>query len=102
MFNILAVLPLLALAAAKCKVHDQTFTPDYVLEATLEDIKVNCKSRQSVVFNGTFPGPTLHLKEEQTVWIRVYNRVPDQNLTVVSPLTPIGEASADRDSTGME
>ncbi|KAF5626146.1 L-ascorbate oxidase [Fusarium sp. NRRL 52700] len=81
-FNLLAVLPLLVLASAKSKVHDQTFTPDYVLEATLKDIKINCVSRQSVVFNGTFPGPTLYLKEEQTVWIRVYNRVPDQNLTV--------------------
>ncbi|KAJ4258939.1 Multicopper oxidase aurL2 [Fusarium torreyae] len=80
--SIFALVPLLAVAFAKCQVHDDTFTPDYVLEATLDDIKVNCHTRSSVVFNGTYPGPTLYLKEEQTTWIRVYNRVPDNNVTV--------------------
>ncbi|KAH7242664.1 Cupredoxin [Fusarium tricinctum] len=81
-FNVLALLPFLALASAESQVHDGSFTPDYVLEATLDDIKVNCISRSSVTFNGTSPGPTLYLKEEQTTWIRVYNRVPDNNVTV--------------------
>jgi hypothetical protein len=85
-FNVLPLLPFLALASAESQVHDGSFTPDYVLEATLDDIKVNCISRSSVTFNGTSPGPTLYLKEEQTTWIRVYNRVPDNNVTVVSSL----------------
>nr|CEG05309.1 unnamed protein product [Fusarium clavum] len=80
--HFLALLPLVAGAFAKTQVHDDTFTPDYVLEATLDDIKVNCKTRSSVTFNGTFPGPTLYLKEEQTTWIRVYNHIPDNNVTV--------------------
>ena len=82
--HFLALLPLVAGAFAKTYVHDDTFTPDYVLEATLDDIQINCKTRSSVTFNGTFPGPTLYLKEEQTTWIRVYNHIPDNNVTVVS------------------
>lgn len=82
--HLLALLPLVAGAFAKTYVHDDTFTPDYVLEATLDDIQINCKTRSSVTFNGTFPGPTLYLKEEQTTWIRVYNHIPDNNVTVVS------------------
>ncbi|KAM0427435.1 hypothetical protein ACHAQK_012032 [Fusarium lateritium] len=81
-FSLFSLLPLLALASAKSRVHDKGFTPDYVLEATLDDIKVNCISRSSVTFNGTYPGPTLYLREEQTTWIRVYNRIPDNNVTV--------------------
>lgn len=84
LFHFLALLPLLAQAIAKSKVHDETFVPDYVLDASLEDIKINCKSRPSVLFNGTYPGPALYLKEEQTTWIRVYNRMTDKNVTVVS------------------
>ncbi|KAM0231823.1 hypothetical protein ACHAP5_010923 [Fusarium lateritium] len=81
-FSLFSLLPLLALVSAKSRVHDKSFTPDYVLEATLDDIKVNCISRSSVTFNGSYPGPTLYLREEQTTWIRVYNRVPDNNVTV--------------------
>lgn len=60
------------------------YTPDYVLTATARNISINCLSRYSVVFNDTLPGPPLHLKENYTTWVRVYNNIADQNLTVVS------------------
>ena len=60
------------------------YTPDYVLVATAQNITINCISRYSVVFNGTSPGPPLYLKEGETTWVRVYNEIPDQNVTVVS------------------
>lgn len=60
------------------------YTPDYVLAATAENVTINCLSRYSVIFNGSLPGPPLHLKENQTTWVRVYNNIEDQNLTVVS------------------
>lgn len=61
-----------------------SWAPDYVLSATAENITINCLSRYSVVFNGTSPGPPLTLKENHTTWVRVYNNIKDQNLTVVS------------------
>lgn len=90
--NILALLPYLAGALAGYLVHDSSFVPDYVLEATLEEIQIDCKPRLSVVFNGTYPGPTLHLREGQTAWIRVYNRMAHKNLTVVGGPTAVPES----------
>ncbi len=57
--------------------------PDYVLVVTAKNITINCQTRYSVVFNGTTPGPPLYMKENYTTWVRVYNRLQDQNLTVV-------------------
>lgn len=64
--------------------HNATWQPQYVLIATEEEISQNCQTRSSVVFNGTSPGPPIHLIEGKTTWVRVYNYVEDQNLTVVS------------------
>ena len=69
---------------AQAVLHDRSFTPHYVLEATAADITINCQTRYSVIFNGTSPGPSLYLVEGLTTWVRVYNAIPDQNLTVVS------------------
>ncbi|KAG9775150.1 L-ascorbate oxidase, partial [Aureobasidium melanogenum] len=55
---------------------------DYVLVATAKNITINCETRYSVVFNGTTPGPALYMKENHATWVRVYNKIPDQNLTV--------------------
>ncbi|KAF2968172.1 laccase [Xylaria multiplex] len=68
--------------AASAAVHDSSWQPEYAIYATEEDITVNCEHRRSVVFNGTYPGPTLYLKEGQTTWIRAYNHLPDRNLTI--------------------
>ena len=65
-------------------VHDTSFYPDYTLRATAQNISVACQSRYSVIINGTSPGPLIYMQEGQTTWIRVYNDMPDQNLTIVS------------------
>jgi L-ascorbate oxidase len=78
-------LPLLLLSCsttAKFHKHDATFQPDIVLRATAQNISVDCQSRYSVIINGSSPGPTLYLKEGFTTWIRVYNDIKDDNLTV--------------------
>jgi L-ascorbate oxidase len=62
--------------------HDGSFQPDYILRATAQNITVNCESRYSVIINGSSPGPTLYFLEGKTTWVRVYNDIADQNLTV--------------------
>jgi L-ascorbate oxidase len=66
--------------------HDGTFTPDHVLRITREPYRIGCDAiRETYLVNGTTPGPLLHLKTGRISWIRVYNDVPDTNLTMVSP-----------------
>ncbi|KAH7324905.1 Cupredoxin [Stachybotrys elegans] len=62
--------------------HGADWEPEYVLVATAGNITINCKSRYSTILNGTSPGPTLHLQEGKTTWVRVWNRIPDDNVTV--------------------
>lgn len=64
--------------------HDSTFTPDHIIRVTNEVIDVACDSHLSVVVNGTTPGPLIRLAAGTASWIRVYNDVEDQNLTMVS------------------
>jgi hypothetical protein len=63
--------------------HDTSFTPDFSLRISLENITQGCSIRESVVVNGTSPGPTLRIKPNKVTWIRVYNDMTDQNLTMV-------------------
>jgi len=65
-------------------VHDGHFTPDAILRVTEEERKQSCVPLKHIlVVNGTSPGPRLSFDEGKTVWIRVYNDVHDQNLTMV-------------------
>jgi len=64
--------------------HGAAFSPDNVLYATAKNVTINCESRYSVLLNGSTPGPPLYLEEGKTSWIRVYNKIPNENLTVVS------------------
>ncbi|EJT71044.1 L-ascorbate oxidase [Gaeumannomyces tritici R3-111a-1] len=79
---LLALLHLARTEQAGGVVHDSTWTPDYVLEATAQTITLDCRQRHSVVVNSSSPGPTLYLTENKTTWVRVHNRMPDQNFTV--------------------
>jgi L-ascorbate oxidase len=67
---------------ASFTIHDGSFKPDYVLRATAQNITINCESRYSVIISGSSPGPTLYFLEGKTTWVRVYNDIADQNLTV--------------------
>ncbi|KFY31984.1 hypothetical protein V493_00619 [Pseudogymnoascus sp. VKM F-4281 (FW-2241)] len=72
----------LTLANSKLICHDEAFHPDIVLQVTSKVICQACTSRYGVVVNGTTPGPTLSLREGKTTWIRVYNDMSEQNLTM--------------------
>ncbi|TDZ15356.1 Multicopper oxidase aurL2 [Colletotrichum sidae] len=62
--------------------HDASFTPDYVLRVTYENISIGCQWRMSPVINGSLYGPTIRLKAGKRSWIRVYNDMPDHNTTI--------------------
>lgn len=84
-----AVLPalfalFLSQVSATLKRHDASFSPSAVLYATAANVTIDCESRYSVLLNGSTPGPPLYLEEGKTSWIRVYNNIPNENLTVVS------------------
>lgn len=83
MLSLKNLLWLAGFAAASTQVHDASFTPDHVLVATYEPETIACNIRDSVLINGTSPGPTLYMKEGRTTWIRVWNKIPDQNFTIV-------------------
>jgi len=63
--------------------HDDTFSPDHILRVTNENIDIACDQHLSVVVNGSTPGPVIRLAPGTSSWIRVYNDVEDQNLTMV-------------------
>lgn len=73
---------LAAIAAATTAVHDSTFVPDHVLRVTQTNLSVACEHRLSVVVNGTSPGPTLNIAPGKSTWIRVYNDMAKENLTM--------------------
>jgi L-ascorbate oxidase len=74
----------LSLARAATHCHDASFVPDAVLRVTAEDLAQSClPAKSTVLVNGTAPGPELRLQEGKTYWIRVYNDMSDNNLTMV-------------------
>ncbi|KAK3316564.1 Cupredoxin [Apodospora peruviana] len=73
-------LPALSLAAME--VHGTSFTPDHILRVTVATIPSGCKTRTAVIVNGTSPGPAIHVLPGSTSWIRVYNDMDNQNLTM--------------------
>ncbi|KAK1520268.1 L-ascorbate oxidase [Colletotrichum costaricense] len=62
--------------------HGASFTPDFVLKMTYENVSIGCQTRMSALINGTLFGPTLRLKPGRRSWIRVYNDMPDHNATI--------------------
>jgi len=83
---LLGLLSFLPCCLGATTTHDETFIPDAVLIYTTENItQTSCVAEKAtVLINGTSPGPELRVKEGQTAWIRVYNNIADQNVTVVS------------------
>ena len=81
LYSWLILLHLLA-CEARLHVHDSSFTPHAVLHITYEVASVACRSKSLVLVNGTSPGPPIHLTENVTSWVRVYNDMDGQNLTM--------------------
>lgn len=79
------IVGLTSLASAAVQVHDETFIPDTVIHISSEKTKQSCVDEKEVVLiNGTSPGPEIRLQEGKTFWIRVYNDLKNENLTMVS------------------
>jgi L-ascorbate oxidase len=82
-FLAIAALGNVLLGVASAVQHDGAFIPDAVLRVTEEERKQSCvPTKDILVVNGTSPGPALLFQEGETVWIRVYNDIPHQNLTM--------------------
>ncbi|PLB44503.1 L-ascorbate oxidase [Aspergillus steynii IBT 23096] len=62
--------------------HDDTFQPHYILRVSEKEVSIACRSRLTALVNGTTPGPSIHLRENQTSWVRVYNDFTSDNLTM--------------------
>ncbi|KAH8667919.1 multicopper oxidase-domain-containing protein [Tricladium varicosporioides] len=91
MFFLRTFLPLLSVLLvelskvvyADTQIHDDSFVPDGILHVSSGLKKQSCVPTKDILLvNGTSPGPELRFKEGQTVWIRVFNDIPDQNLTM--------------------
>lgn len=83
-----ALFVLFASVAAATTCHNETFVPDAILRITEANISQSCyPSKYTVLVNGTSPGPALTIKEGKTYWIRVYNDMNDNNLTMVCSST---------------
>ncbi|KAH7143408.1 ascorbate oxidase, partial [Dactylonectria macrodidyma] len=65
-----------------------SFFPNHVLRVTTHNIAVACETRLSTVVNGTSPGPELRIRSGETTWIRVYNDMESQNLTMAREKDP--------------
>jgi len=90
--EILVLAAWLGTAWAKNILHDKSFFPDTVLRVSTENISIACESRLSVVINGTSPGPPLYIRPGRSSWIRVYNDMTKDNLTMVGDI-PSSQAS---------
>ncbi|KAK3948299.1 multicopper oxidase-domain-containing protein [Pseudoneurospora amorphoporcata] len=73
---------LFGLSATHTAVHDGRFVPNHNLRVTIREVNFGCETRQSLVVNGTSPGPVIRLLPGARAWIRVYNDISDQNLTM--------------------
>ncbi|KID74081.1 Multicopper oxidase aurL2 [Metarhizium brunneum] len=75
----LAAVPVLSLQAHS---HDDSFTPDIVLSVTRQNISIGGMYRETTLVNNSLPGPTLRIPEQKTIWIRVYNDIENDNVTI--------------------
>ena len=70
-------------SAVSTSVHDKSFQPDAILRVTARDYNVGGISRYTVLVNDSLPGPGIRIRENRVAWIRVYNDMSDNNLTMV-------------------
>ena len=82
--HVISALTAWLVGVASAVPHDESFVPDAVLRVTQEERNQSCvPTKEILVVNGTSPGPTLLFTEGETVWIRVYNDISHENLTMV-------------------
>ncbi|KFG82524.1 putative laccase [Metarhizium anisopliae] len=62
--------------------HDESFTPDAVLTVTRQNMSIAGVNKFATLVNDSIPGPALHMPENEVFWVRVYNNIEDDNLTM--------------------
>jgi hypothetical protein len=75
-----------SLASIQHYSHDGSFTPDAVLTVTRQNISIAGINKYATLVNGSIPGPPLRIPENVVFWVRVYNNIEDDNLTMVRSL----------------
>ena len=80
----LLLLPIIVPHRVTAIVHDDSFSPDAILRVTMQNVSIGGIHRLTALVNGSIPGPELRVPENETAWIRVYNDMNGQNLTMVS------------------
>ena len=83
-YSLLLLFPFILPCDVTAVVHDNSFSPDVILRVTLQNISLGGIQRLTTLVNGSIPGPELRVQENEIAWIRVYNDVKGQNLTMVS------------------
>ena len=64
-------------------IHDASFEPDIILRISSQQRTITGFTQSVPLVNGTYPGPKIELTAGQTTWIRVYNDMQGENLTMV-------------------
>ena len=82
--SLLLLLPLILLHNVTATIHDDSFTPDAILRVTAQNVSLGGIQKLTTLVNGSIPGPELRVPENETAWIRVFNDMNGQNLTMVS------------------
>ncbi|KJZ71745.1 hypothetical protein HIM_08887 [Hirsutella minnesotensis 3608] len=85
LWSLLCTAVAVADTAVGAKLHehrDGFFSPDAVLRVKGQNITAGGIHKFAPVVNGSMPGPTLRIPENQVIWIRVYNDMHDENLTM--------------------
>ena len=83
-YSLLLLFSLISPRYVTATVHDDSFIPDAILRVTAQTVSVGGIQRLATLINGTIPGPELRVPENEVAWIRVFNDISDQNLTMVS------------------
>ena len=81
---LLPLLPLFVSPYVAATVHDDSFIPDALLRITAQNVSLGGIQKLATMVNGSIPGPELRVPEDGAAWIRVFNDMNDQNLTMVS------------------
>jgi FtsP/CotA-like multicopper oxidase with cupredoxin domain len=63
--------------------HDESFVPDIILRVASESRNIAGIQQDVPIVNGTYPGPKIELQAGKTTWVRVWNDMPSDNLTMV-------------------
>ena len=63
--------------------HDASFQPDIILRVAQQQMNLAGYTESYPIVNGTYPGPSIELPAGQRTWIRVYNDMETDNLTMV-------------------